>query len=149
MGQFGRGANRKAITINMDRQSQIELVLERYENPKHKTRIDDADVDLEGGNPGCGDIIHLFINITNERIEQIGFEGEGCTISQASTDFLAELIQGMSLEEIEKLDHQSIVEILGEEIVQNRAKCALLPLDTLKLALRKYRGDQVLAKLKK
>lgn len=131
----------------MDRQSQIELVLERYENPQYKEKIDGADVDLEGGNPGCGDIIHLFLKINGEKIEQIGFEGEGCTISQASTDFLAELVQGMSLTEIEALDHQSIVDILGEEIVKNRTKCALLPLDTLKLALRKYHEEQVLAQL--
>ena len=127
----------------MDRQSQIELVLDRYENPQYKRKIENADAGHEGGNPGCGDIIHLYLKISNDVIEEIGFDGEGCTISQASTDFLAELVLGKSLGELESLDHNTITELLGEEIVKNRTKCALLPLDTLKISIKKYREKQV------
>jgi len=127
----------------MDRQSRLEMLLDRYENPEYKGIPEHADVDLEGGNPGCGDIVHLYLIIEDDKLVGISFDGEGCTISQASSDILAEYVEGKSIQEINDLDHEIITELLGEEIVQNRTKCALLPLDTLKLALRKYREQQL------
>lgn len=133
--------------MSLDRQSQIELLLDRYENPLHKSALLDADVSLEGGNPGCGDIIKLYLKIDGERLSEISFEGQGCTISQASTDLLADVVLGKSIKEIDELTHDIVVELVGQEVVQNRTRCALLPLDTLKLALRKYREQQVRSQL--
>ena len=129
--------------MTLDRQSQIELLLERYENPLHKSALPDADVSLEGGNPGCGDLITLHLKFDGDRLSEISFEGEGCTISQASTDLLADVVVGKSIKEIDELTHDIVVELVGQEIVQNRTRCALLSLDTLKLALRKYREQQL------
>ena len=129
----------------LDRQAQIELLLDRYENPRYKGKLNDAaDVSLEGGNPGCGDILHFYLKFDGERLEKISFEGEGCTISQASADILAEMVEGKAIPELEALGHEKLMEVLGEEIVQNRTRCAMLSLDTLKLALRKYREQRVL-----
>lgn len=131
----------------MDRHSRIELLLDRYENPKYKHPLDNPSISLEGGNPGCADLVTIHLCIHDEKIAQIGFEGEGCTISQASADFLAELVEGKSVEEIDQLDHEDMIELLGEEVVKNRTKCALLPLDTLKIALKQYREEQIRAEL--
>ena len=69
----------------MDRQAYVEHILDHYEHPRHKHRLEDADVQLGGGNPGCGDLITVYLKIgDDETIEAIGFEGEGCTISQAA-----------------------------------------------------------------
>lgn len=130
--------------MQLDRQAQIEFLLDRYENPRYKRKLDDADVSLEGGNPGCGDILQLYLKFDGERLERISYEGQGCTISQASADILAEMIEGKMIPELEALTHEELTEILGQEIVQNRTRCAMLSLDTLKLALRKYREQQVL-----
>ncbi len=128
----------------LDRQAQIELLLDRYENPRYKGKLKGADVAMEGGNPGCGDIIHLYLKFDDDRLEKASFEGQGCTISQASTDILAEMVEGKTIAELEALTHEELTEILGKEIVQNRTRCAMLSLDTLKLALRKYREQQIL-----
>ena len=126
-----------------DREAQIEYLLDRYESPQHKRAMPDADVSAEGGNPGCGDIVHLHLSFEGKRLAEASFEGEGCTISQASADILIDEIQGMSIEELERFTHQELMEVLGKEIVQNRAKCAMLSLDTLKQALRRRYEDQV------
>lgn len=127
----------------MDRESQIEYLLDRYESPHHRRAMADADVSAEGGNPGCGDIVHLHLRFDGDRLADVSFEGEGCTISQASADILIDEIQGMSIDELEGFSHEELMEILGKEIVQNRTKCAMLSLDTLKQALRRRFEDQV------
>lgn len=121
----------------MERQAQVEYLLEHYENPRHRRTMDGADVSAEGGNPGCGDILHIYLKFDGDRLDEISFDGEGCTISQASADILAERVGGMTVEELEAFSHEELMEILGQEIVQNRTKCAMLSLDTLKMALRK------------
>lgn len=104
----------------------------------------DADVHVEGGNPGCGDLIRIFLKIQSNRLEKISFVGEGCTISQASASMLTELVQGKTLEQLDALDHQIIVDVLGEESVNTRPRCATLSLDVLKAALKAYHKKQVL-----
>lgn len=129
----------------MDRQSQIEFLLDHYENPSHKYALDAPDVVQEGGNSGCGDVIRLYVKFADKggekRIEEISFEGEGCTISQASTDILVGMVQGKSLREIDRLDQEKLMEALGKEVVINRIRCATLSLDTLKIALRRHEQE--------
>ncbi len=127
----------------LDRQAQIEYLLDRYESPHHKRALPDADVSAEGGNPGCGDIVHLHLKFDGDQLADASFEGEGCTISQASADILLDEIQDMTAEQLGNVTHEELMEILGKEIVQNRTKCAVLSLDTLKQALRKRHEDQV------
>src|SRR5690606_28227990 len=84
-----------ARTPVLDRQDYIEIILDHFENPRHKHRMEDATVQLGGGNPGCGDLITMYLKIDDEgRIEAASFEGEGCTISQAGGSIIAELIEG-------------------------------------------------------
>jgi nitrogen fixation NifU-like protein len=129
--------------MTMDREAQIEYLLDRYESPRHRRAMPDADVSAEGGNPGCGDIVHLHLRFDGDQVADVSFEGEGCTISQASADILIDEIQDMTIEQLENVTHEELMEILGKEIVQNRTKCAVLSLDTLKQALRKRHEDRV------
>jgi nitrogen fixation NifU-like protein len=41
----------------VDRQAQIDYILDHYENPRHHGRLPDATVARKGGNPGCGDVV--------------------------------------------------------------------------------------------
>jgi len=127
----------------LDREAQIEYLLDRYERPHHKRALPDADVSIEGGNPGCGDIVHLHLQFDGDRLVDVSFEGEGCTISQASADILLDEVQGMTIEQLEGFTHEQLMEILGKEIVQNRTRCAMLSLDTLKQALRRRYEERV------
>ena len=72
------------------------------------------------------------------------FEGEGCTISQASASYLMDEVNGKTLEEVLAIDHEALMENLGKEIVQQRTRCATLSLDTLRAAIRKYEREHML-----
>ncbi len=124
----------------MDRQTAIENLLDLYEDPTHRGPLEDANISVNGGNPGCGDIVTLHLKINPEgRVEEIRFEGEGCTISQAAAELVAERMEGSSLEEIEQLQHDVIVDELGREVVMSRPRCATLALGTLKQAVEEYK----------
>ena len=77
----------------MDRQSQIEFILDHYENPRNHGKLEDADVVSDGGNPGCGDIVTIYLKVDDQqRVEQVTFEGQGCTISQAAASLVTEMV---------------------------------------------------------
>jgi len=119
----------------MDRQLFLDYILDHYHNPRRRGRIEDADVVLKGGNPGCGDVVIIYIKRDGEKLE-ISFEGEGCTVSQACASIVCEYANGKSTEEILKIDYKFLEENIGEEVLKTRFKCATLALDTLKEAIR-------------
>lgn len=125
----------------MDRQTAIEYLLDLYENPTHRGTIPDADVSVKGGNPGCGDIVTLHLKIGEDgTVNEIRFEGEGCTISQAAAELVSTRMEGATLEEIEKLQQDVIIDELGREVVISRPRCATLALGTLKQAVQEYKS---------
>ncbi|MDT7904969.1 MAG: iron-sulfur cluster assembly scaffold protein [Candidatus Caldipriscus sp.] len=119
----------------MDRQLFLDYILDHYHNPRRRGKIEDADVVLKGGNPGCGDVVIIYIKRDGEKLE-ISFEGEGCTVSQACASIVCEYANGKSAEEILKIDYKFLEENIGEEVLKTRFKCATLALDTLKEAIR-------------
>jgi nitrogen fixation protein NifU and related proteins len=124
----------------VDRQAQIDFILEHYENPRHYGSIEDATVSQKGGNPGCGDIVTFYLKVDDAgRIEDISFEGEGCTISQAASSMVTEMFHGRTLADVENTPGETIVEMLGRELAATRLKCATLGLNTTKEAVRAVR----------
>jgi nitrogen fixation NifU-like protein len=124
----------------MDRQAQIEFLLDHYENPRNRRKIEDPDIMMSWGNPGCGDVLTLYLKIDEaERIAEISFEGEGCTVSQASASILTEKLEGQPLAYAEALSPEDVMSWVGREVMLTRPRCALLALHTLKIALREYR----------
>ncbi len=110
--------------------------------------MEDADVQLGGGNPGCGDLITMYLRINeDDRIEAVSFEGEGCTISQAGGSIISELIQGMSLDDVKDLGTHTMKEEMGDDVVKSRVRCATLALGTVQAAIDSYRNDRRRAKL--
>ena len=139
---------RERAPLQLDRQAYIENILDHFEHPRNKHRMDGADVQLGGGNPGCGDLITVYLKVGDDgRIEEASFEGEGCTISQAGGSIITELVNGMSLDEIKQLGTGTIIEEMGEDIVKSRVRCATLALGTVQAAVDQYRQDQHRARL--
>ena len=130
--------------VSLDRQEQIEFILDHYQQPRHRGKLEPAEVTMPGGNPGCGDVVTLYLNIdpATQRIAAVTFEGEGCTISQAAASILMEKMQGAPLSEVDTLDYNDMIDELGREVVSTRPRCATLALGTLKAAVKKYRIDQ-------
>lgn len=132
----------------MDRQDYIEIIMDHYEHPRHKGRMEDADIQLGGGNPGCGDLITMYLKVGNDgRIERASFEGEGCTISQAGGSIIAEMIEGMTLDQVKDLGTQTMIEEMGPDVVKSRVRCATLALGTVQAAIDEYRRNQTRAEI--
>lgn len=123
----------------MDRQEAIEFLMDHYENPRNRGPLERADVSLTGGNPGCADIITMQARFDKDgKIEEVHWDGEGCTISSAAASYVTEITQGMTAEEIEQLSFEDLVEQLGRELVMTRPTCATLALGTLKKGVHEY-----------
>ena len=126
-----------------DRQEFIDFILDHYENPRHHGALEQADVVMRGGNPGCGDIVTLYLKLgEGERIVDASFEGEGCTISQAGASIMTEKLLGKTLAEVTELDSGVMIEEMGREVVANRLRCATLAINTAKAAEKKYHAGQ-------
>src|SRR5579884_934813 len=141
MGQLGAGTDRKITREeqSLDRQAHLELLLEHYQQPRFREKLPDADVAMPGGNPGCGDVVSVYLKVARpegqpERIEQVGWIGSGCTISQAAASVVAEIVneEHPTLDEVLEMSYEDLVDTLGREVVSTRPRCATLALGTLK-----------------
>lgn len=109
-----------------------EIILDHARNRRNWGLLNPADFDHEEDNPLCGDHLHLTLRIDEGGvIREIGWDGSGCAISQASASMLGEHLIGMPLEEARKLDKQFMFDLVGIPLTINRVKCATLPLKTL------------------
>ena len=123
----------------MNRQEAIDFLLDHYENPRNHGAIDQPDVNLSGGNPGCADMIIMQARFDKDgNVEAVSWDGEGCTISRAAASYVTEIVQGMSVEEIEAMSFEDLIEQLGRELVMTRPTCATLALGTLKKGVHEY-----------
>jgi nitrogen fixation NifU-like protein len=127
----------------VDRQEAIEFLLDHYQHPRNRGAMDNANVVMPGGNPGCGDVVTIYLKVSEsgDHVDSVSFEGEGCTISQAAASILTEMVEGKPLSEIDEMDFNDMIEHLGREVVNTRPRCATLALGTLKSAIIKYRND--------
>jgi nitrogen fixation NifU-like protein len=123
----------------MDRQEAIEFLIDHYENPRNRGSLENPDINLTGGNPGCADLITIQAHFDDDgKLAEINWDGEGCTISRAAASYVTEIVQGMTPEEIEAMSFEDLIEELGRELVMTRPTCATLALGTLKRGVHEY-----------
>lgn len=132
----------------MDRQTRVAMLVDHAKRPRHYGPLEDADARMPGGNPGCGDVvtIHLKADPESDRIQEVSFEGSGCTISQAAASILAERInkRRATFDEVRALSYEDMINVLGRDIVGSRPRCATLALGTLKAAVQRVEMDRKL-----
>jgi len=147
VGQLCSGSYRKIESLPVDRQEQIEALLDHFRNPRNRQVIDPVDVTMPGGNPGCGDVVTIYFRATEDggRLDAASFVGNGCTISQAAASVLMEMVNERRppLEDILAMDYEDMVDHLGRETVNSRPRCATLALGTLKAAVRRYSRNRL------
>jgi nitrogen fixation NifU-like protein len=137
-----------------------QVILERYKKPRHKGKTNPVDRYQKGHNPSCGDTIELTLHLEDggDRIADVKFEGEGCAISMASADLMAEALRGKTTDEALEMVQKFQAMMRGEaefptdlrklNVMQGvaqfpvRIKCANLSWHTLKAALEAAQGDQ-------
>ena len=125
-----------------------QIILDHYKHPQHRGLVEPFDAEVHHVNPTCGDEVTLRVRIEGGRIAELGWEGEGCSISQASTSMMSELVVGRAVPEALQLqrtflklmqsrgnsdlteaDEDALADAVAFEGVSNypaRIKCALL-----------------------
>jgi nitrogen fixation protein NifU and related proteins len=122
-----------------------EIILDHYRNPHGKGLRDPYDAEVHHVNPTCGDEVTLRVRLAGDKVEDVSYEGMGCSISQASVSVLHDLVVGRSVDEGLHL-HQEFLALMqskgagepDEEVLEDavafagvskypaRIKCALL-----------------------
>ena len=83
-----------------------QVILDHYRNPRRSGAIEGPDASAEGHNPLCGDEVTIELDLDGDRIADAAVRGRGCSISQASGSMLADVIVGMTLEDVNGLVHR-------------------------------------------
>ena len=110
-----------------------EQILEHYKRPHNFGPLQDFDLEFEDSNPFCGDEQHMRLKLDADgTVGAVLFEGKGCAISTAATSLLSDELEGLSREQLLRLDKDFVLDLLGIEISATRLKCALLGLKVVK-----------------
>ena len=77
-----------------------EIILDHYRNPRNRGELPTPPAHAETGfNPLCGDEITLYIQVGDDRLDDIKLTGQGCSISQSSASMMSTAVKGKSLAE--------------------------------------------------
>jgi nitrogen fixation protein NifU and related proteins len=82
-----------------------QIIIEHNRSPRNFKVLPDATGTAEGDNPLCGDRITLAVRVVDGVIADVGFQGKGCAISQASASLLTGAVKGKTVAEAEQLFH--------------------------------------------
>ena len=137
-----------------------QVILDHNKKPRNFRKLENANFSAEGYNPLCGDQLTIYMNLEDDRVTDVGFEGSGCAISKASASMMTQAVKGKSKQQAETLFkefHSMVTGELDEENEENtlgnlkifagvrefpvRVKCATLPWHTMHAALNKQ--DQI------
>ncbi|MCL4558070.1 MAG: SUF system NifU family Fe-S cluster assembly protein [Deltaproteobacteria bacterium] len=129
-----------------------EIIIEHYQHPKNHGHIEHPDARSEGSNPLCGDEIQMELLFEGDRIKDVMFTGNGCSISQSAASLMTEAIKGRTVAEARRLmeEYKNMLQgndydagMLGDlEALSDvkkfpaRVKCASLSMAVLDQALQ-------------
>jgi nitrogen fixation NifU-like protein len=121
-----------------------QQILDHYKNPRNYGDIEEPTFTHVGENPMCGDTIEMDVVLDDgeETIEHVAFQGDGCAISQASASMLSEQLHGMDVDELQEMDRDDIIDMLGVDISPMRVKCAVLAEKVAQDGLEIYFGEK-------
>ena len=130
-----------------------EILLEHNSKPHNFRNMEEATQSAEGFNPLCGDMITVFLSVSDGVINDVSFQGSGCAISRASASMMTQSVKGKTTREAEKtfeafrsmmtdLDAELDYDTLGDleslsGVIEfpTRIKCAVLAWHTLRAAM--------------
>ena len=101
-----------------------EIILDHYKNPQHRGLPSQFDAEVHHVNPTCGDEVTLRLRVAPDgTITELGWEGEGCSISQASTSVMSGLVTGKPVRDALALQEKFL------ELMQSRGEAELTDAD--------------------
>ena len=83
------------------RELYTQVIMDHYQRPRNRGELKDADLEEHLLNPLCGDEVVVYAAFEGDRVADVRFSGQGCSISQASASMMTERLSGKSLKEAE------------------------------------------------
>lgn len=115
--------------------SYSEKLLGYFENPRCAGEIDDADASAEVSNPVCGDVMKLWVKLSDNHVSDAKFKAQGCAAAIATSSFATEMIIGMEISKARSITRQEIADGLGG-LPASKMHCSILASDAIRAALR-------------
>ena len=108
-------------------------VVNHYEDPYHFGQCENATHSAEvvggcGDVGKCGDTVVVALRVSEGRVEEAWFDGEGCRVSQAAASILMEFIEGKSVSQIKQLPDKEMLRMIGADMPKTHHDCGLLAL---------------------
>lgn len=114
-------------------------VLDHVHNPRNVGSLEDANVVVQAGDPGCGDALVFFIRIENNSIHDIKFLIKGCGAAIATSSVATELVMGKNLDEVLAIDDMTIAAAL-DGLPEEKMHCSNMAASALHAAVQQYRS---------
>jgi nitrogen fixation protein NifU and related proteins len=114
-----------------------KVVMDHFRNPRNVGVIENADGIGEVGNPLCGDMMTIYLKITDEKIEDIKFQTFGCGSAIAVSSMLTEIAKGKPIAEAKQITNKDVAKAL-EGLPKNKLHCSNLGADALHMAIQDY-----------
>ena len=111
-----------------------EILKDHLASPRHAGELTDANARAEQTNPVCGDRLALFMRLREGRIEAASFLAYGCAPTLACGSALAEMLQGMTVEDAARITREDLTRALGG-LPNRKQHAAALAIETLRAAL--------------
>ena len=114
-----------------------EKVMDHFRNPRNVGVLEDANGVGEVGNAKCGDIMKIYLKVTEGVIEDVKFETFGCGSAIASSSMATEMIKGKPLSEALELTNKAVAEAL-DGLPAHKMHCSVLAEEAIKRAILDY-----------
>ena len=114
-----------------------ETVMDHFLHPRNVGEIENADGVGEVGNAKCGDIMKMYLQITDGRIEDVKFETFGCGSAIASSSMATTMIKGKTIVQALAVTNKQVVEALGG-LPAHKLHCSVLAEESIKAAVKDY-----------
>ncbi|MGD2185527.1 MAG: Fe-S cluster assembly scaffold protein NifU [Desulfobacterales bacterium] len=119
-----------------------DKVMNHFSNPRNIGEIEDADGVGEVGNPVCGDMMSFYINVKDNKIDDIKFKTFGCVAAIAVSSMVTEMAMGKTLDEAKKITKKSVAESL-DGLPKQKMHCSNLGADALAKAIEDYENKKL------
>jgi len=112
-------------------------VMDHFQNPRNVGEIENPDGVGHVGNPVCGDIMELYIKVSDGIIVDAKFKTFGCGAAIATSSMVTEIVKGKSLEDASKISNKAVAEAL-DGLPAIKMHCSVLAEEALKAAIEDY-----------
>jgi nitrogen fixation protein NifU and related proteins len=114
------------MTVALDSMYQ-QIILDHYKHPQHRGLNDPFDAEVHHVNPTCGDEITLRVRLDDGRLADLSWVGEGCSISQAATSVMSDLVVGESVDAALELSEKflALMQTRGSAVLSDEDADAL------------------------